>query len=889
MLGLPASTGSKWISTSPLYPGDLFHNMGCYWPVPDYTQPYWEMAHAAAEKYAYGSANARAAYRKVAMFYDAASSGPDLIPLIMAYPDRVIEHARRFTTDSDVPYLTARRATDVLDPELMQSVFATNYRRNVTASAVAAQAMRDTYIVGPAHREQMLRALQSKHSILRGISFEDAIFEMHLWGPFCLLEATRGIYGNTAAWSFNAPIEKALGHAIQYGSVTPLMLRHGTNFDVTDIWNRPVPVVDQAWEDARGLVDVVGSKVKLFTGEGVSFRFETAVALLLSRFMHDEFYRSGNRELEAGRAHDIVKKHYASEDDQQRFAHLKELMLPYMAEFCDWPTLHRILDKDPSLKAYWDEYVVPARSRLKPEADIESAILGYLPRGGYDSTSLRRKVEERRDPPRRLQFALQTLPQMAHGQHLDPFDRHFDPKLFNDRSFARLGGTSSPQDDPDPDHYTRGQAAAVMTIAELLHAGLPPADAPRTVLYLDDAASGVRSADFAAKNRIDQQAEQAAIFDPLADGGHSFAEDVAAENQADFMDRVQALALGPNYADWRNDFRIGNVVPASDVRRSLDMYTGYREGTKTMFHKALVTEGPLKLGGDVEAAITRRWIGLELNGLVLVPGEVSDRACRYIAEGVLAATGLTPRTHEGGRYQFEFFMDDDVHLPPQRREAPRKLDLADLMIHVGSRAKRVLDAPHPAKNRDLLVTTARLMQIYEMLIDPAHCNMRTERDGRSGKDTKFSIINWNQVDPSFVDFALHQPGMPVFALSDASTRGERADYEAFVADPDYQAFANDRLNTAEWLDDPGKKAKLAYMTWFYMRAAVIETPKMDIPVTGNLLVKGAHAFDRDDTVNLPDDYQKARSWWHNISAIERANILGQHKTLRVHGPNVAVP
>ncbi len=94
MQSLAASTGSKWIANKPLYPGDLFNNHGCYWPVPDYTDPYWRKAHVFAEKFSYGRSEAKAGYREQSMFYAPASSGPAIIREIMSYPARFIEKAR---------------------------------------------------------------------------------------------------------------------------------------------------------------------------------------------------------------------------------------------------------------------------------------------------------------------------------------------------------------------------------------------------------------------------------------------------------------------------------------------------------------------------------------------------------------------------------------------------------------------------------------------------------------------------------------------------------------------------------------------------------------------------------------------------------------------------
>ena len=896
MQSLAASTGSKYIVNSPLYPGDLFNNHGCYWPVPDYRADYWQMAHAAAEKFAYGRSNAKAMHTKQAMFYASASSGRDLMAEIIMYPDRCIDHARRMSTDNDLPYLTMRRAADVLDPQRMAHIFKMNYQRNMVASVVASQHMRDTFVVGPPHREQMLRSVSERHSVLRGIHFEDAIFEKHLWLPYCLFDATTGIYDGDHAWSFNAPIEKALANSIQYGSTVPLYARHGHSFDVKDIWGREVSIVDQAWEDARALIDITGTTVRLADGSDVNFRAETCAALLLVRLMHDHQYRSGEGFLDRDRAHPIVKQHYDNLKDTERMDRLKTRILPYMAEFCNWPTLHRILDNDPALKAFWNDHVSPTRKNLRSTHEIETEILSYLPRGGYDNASLRQKVQERRDPPRAFSMAQVDLRSSSHGQHIFPFDTGYDPKRFNDRNFARLGGVADPmRDDPNCGFYAPEQSAALMTLAEFLPDGLPPVKAPRTLLYLDDAVSGVRSAEFTHKHHIDQLSEQSALIDPLANGGNGFAIASAAETREDFSDRIRSLGMeftrqgepqNPNEA-WRAAHGVGNIIPASDVRKSLDMYSGYREGTETMFHRALAANVPLTLESDVEQTVIRRMIDLDLDGIIIAPGEMSGSSYRYLVEGALAATGLTKRPREGGRFQFEFFMDWSSYLPPPLRQPPEKLDLADLIIHLGLKTKHALDKRNPPKDRDLYVSMARLLDFYEMLIDPVNGNATTERHERTGKDTQHSIIDTKQIDPAFIGFTLYQPGAPNLALTDILRRGEHSDYDAFLQDPDYQSFLNNKLDVAAWRQDPVQKAKLAYMTWFYMRAHELGDVRTKLPVVGHLLTKGIRAFDSDDLIDLPDQYRDARNWWHNLAAKEKTNILGLSRTMRVQGPALA--
>ncbi len=896
------STGSKWISETPLYPGDLIHNMGCYWPRPDYDDAFWKMQHMNAEKFTYGRSRAKYGYPKQAMFYYPASSGRKPVELAQRYPEKILEHSLSLTqeNDGDGPYMTTQRIVDALDPSVVRpEVFAQNYRNSMIASAIAANnlrdpetGLRDTYVVGPAHREELFRSMKEFHPIMRGTVYEDAIFEAHLWGPSCLLDFTHGIYDGEHAWSRYGAVEKGVGLAIQYGSLLPIAVREGQNFDVVDLNGKPVSILDQTWEDARGLVDVVGTKVE-YQGEEYRFRAETQAALLVSRFMHDEMYRSNSTELQRGQEHETVKAHYADKAEMAKFAELKEMMLPYLAEYCNWPTLHQILDRDPHLKKYWDEHVVPSAPNLKPEAEIEEAVMSYLPRGGFSGGDLSKKITSRRDPVVLKQdFPLHDIPLTPQGQHVNAFARDLDPTIFNDRNFARLGGTSNPHDEPDPDHITFEQAACMMSLPEFLHDGIPPLDLPRTLIYLDDAGAGVRPAAFHEEHGTDHPGEISALFDPLAEGGSTFAEAVAAENGADLQDRVRDLTLGKDYAAWRTENKIGNIIPLSDFQASMATYEGRREGTDTEVHESLAADGPMKNSADAVETMVRRHIDLEAHGLVLPTGEMPDRNYRYLMESVNAILGKTPRTYSGGKYQHEIFMDHDYWKPPQHRNTDQplqKMDFLDVYIYVGMKAKAALDEPNPAKRRDLMVTAMRMTDLYERIIDPARRNVHTVRDAFSGKDSSKMDIDLNNiVDKSFVGFALHLPGLPDVVDADPEVRSQHPEYDAMFKDPEFQAFANDDLDYAEYMGDPDKRAKLGQMMWFYMRGLAIPTdkPGVNLPVSGMLLAKGIHAADRFDLQDLHPEYMKAHELRKTMQARARTNIFGQGG-VNVEGPVVS--
>lgn len=876
----PLSTrGLHYISKKPLYDGDLMHNMGCYWPVPDYGDKYWQLQTLNAEKFALGRSRARWGYDKQAMFYYPASSGRASYELAARFPQRILEHSLRLSDpEKDGAFMTTQRLAEAVDPALIKAeVFDRNYRDNMAQTEIAASNLRDTYIVGPAHREQLLRALKDYHPVLRGTSYEDATFELHLWGPSCLFDFTQGIYGGGHAWSRNAAMEKAVGLAIQYGSKLPLDLRDGKSFDVVDIYGRPVSILDQAWEDARHIVDVTGMKVP-FGGSDFRFRSEPAVALMAVRFMHDHCYRTRTGDLDIERAGAQVKAHYDDPKEVQAMHDLRDVMAPYMAALCDTPTVRAILEQDKALEAYWDEHIAPRALEFTAdsEQEAEAFVLGYMPRGGFANADLLAKAERSRDPlsaPRKS-YHLAARPHASVGQHENPFEERFNPRLYDDRPFARLGGASDPDQPVDFQHMNFAQAAVLTSMAEFRHDGLAPRDRPRTYMYLDDPECGPWADAFKAKNGIAHPKEIKAAFDPLARAGETFVNSAGKDAKAAYSKRLDELMRGNSFKDWRVDNKLGNIIPYSDFKAALDRYREKRPKTGLSYDKALGVAGSPKMPDLALDALVRRSIDMELDGMILPDGDLSARGYRYMTEGVKAALGLTPRAYEGGAHQFEFYLDfDDAE--------PRKLDMADLIIIYGTNIKATLEQDNPPPLKDQYVAMARLLDMYEMVMDPGRRNKRLERDPHTGEDIEVPLIDLYNVDPSFVEFEAHAPALPVMAAQ-AGKKASNVAMETFESDPDYQAFRAGTLQTDSWTNNPARKAKLAKMIWYWMRAE----PAQGVgPVNGNLLRRGIQAFDHQDLKDLPPEYKAAKDWWENLNARARTRVL-ERGVIHAQGPSI---
>ncbi|MFN3701283.1 MAG: hypothetical protein ACK4VI_07165 [Alphaproteobacteria bacterium] len=886
-----STTGSKYISETPLYPGDLINNTALYWPRPDFTDPMWKMLQMNAEGFTQDSSRAHAFHKK-AMMYCSISGGFKGYELAEQYPHKILEGSRRFIEAGDHEFMTIQRLQEVLGSRLMApEVFARNGLLNQTATEFAARNMPQFYVAGPDDREGHLRALHQIHAMMRGAGYQDATFEMGIWGPECLLEFDRGIYFGDHAWSRNACPEKAVALAVQYGARLPLDAREGASYDIVDIHARPVSIVDQAWEDARHLVDVVER----------GFRSEPSAALLAARFMYDELWRSNAPLLSQKYAADQVKSHYASPAEIEKMDKLKAVMMPYLAERCNWPTLGKILNNDTHLKGFWEEHIAPSRAKLLQIPEVETFILPYLPRGGFESQQLKLKVEQRADPQqKRVAFSLAHTPARPLGLHEHPFDTAFDPKLFNDRNFARLGGTKNPDHTPDNDHLTFDQAASIM-IVNAMRKARRPVQGAKTYLMLDDADSGLMAAAFDEKHNISDQRSAKTAFDPLAKGSQTFAMEVAADHSFQIENGIYTLmGKSPKFQDWRAQNDLGNIVTVSDFRKAGAKYKNRRGALDAEMRQGISADGPIEMSAAGIETCVRRFATLAADGIILKPGKINALEARIIGDAVLSAVGLVDKPHEGGKFKCDFYMWHDYLEDPLTQEPPQRLDLGDLILHLGIQIKANLESKNPAPMPEHNITLARLLEVYEMLVDSGRRNMITTRDPKSGKDHQEQIIDWTQVAPDFIlDLIENEPGGVNLGDLDIHRIGDNPVLDKFLQDPEFIAFGKaEKTKTADdyapYAQDPVQKAKLVRMMWGWMRAVPMFT-KPDaksaatpLPVTGHLTTKGMMGIDDFSLRDLHEDYRAGRDAMENLTAKARKNVFGSGVIHLDNTPSISV-
>jgi hypothetical protein len=504
-------------------------------------------------------------------------------------------------------------------------------------------------------------------------------------------------------------------------------------------------------------------------------------------------------------------------EDRARMQRLKDLMIPYMAEKCDWKTLHDALGKDPHLKQYWDEKVAPAAE--KPAPNTLEQLFSYQPRGGFMHPEYHPMIRERRDVPEVREFTTAGKKRRPLGAHEDPFDLKWRAKIFEDYSFERLGPVGDPSKKPDMDHLNYEQAASYIVMTAVKKSR-PPLDGSKTLLYLSNPASGIRAAQYFHEHDIRHWPDAGTHRDPMKGPAKTFYESVVGENAEDYVHRLHELM---RMEKWRKEQDVGRIMPMSDFTADATReFERRRKAIGADRREALATPGQRKLGGAAEACL-KRYIDHEADGIIIPAGPLLEQSqYRYVTEALLVATGQVERPYSGGKYGMEFFYDDETGKPP------RRMDLGDLVLLAGATVEKALDEGNPPRLRAAYVSMARLLDVDEKRIDPARCNVAAHMDFPSGKQHKREIIDWTQVD---------------------------------AANPGFTAFLT---------EDPAK-AKQVNDLWQRLRGA--EAPGTGAPVRGKLLIRGIHAFDDADLKDLPPEYRKAKDWWENLNAREKANVF----------------
>lgn len=577
---------------------------------------------------------------------------------------------------------------------------------------------------------------QSDNAFSQGAGFQDWTFE-HWWVPIVML--SHGMALKTGhAHSWNGNHEEITGDLIQLGFLDHLRDQEGKDYDIVDAeTGEAVPLADRAWETSKHLFYVIEN----------GFRPSLAIAAFAIRDQIDEWLRNGNGppELDLDKVHPILKDRSPAE--LKRFDSLKKDMRRYIAENCaDW--MEDFYEQDPHLKAYFEEYILPAKkSRTMTAAQkqkLEDKLFNYQPVGGfnYPGRVVKTTGAKLTESPLKDSFSVSSRQAKRRGS-----DGHYfteESKLFNDEHFKDL----SPW-----------EKAALRFVIPCMEVFRLPEAAPRTAFFAAHPKGGELAADYAEKFGVTWTKEARTIKEPTE--ADSFYNVVEVENAK--RDRESLSEIASESEMQRRG--IQHVVGTQDM---LDL----RSAAET-YRTAIAAQGDPKLSSRAFLAMQLEWFNRNASSLVLRPGwENHPDDVALVVEAVKMATGLKDGAFDGAAYRMEIFEYD----AQASGDKMRKLDMHDIVSTLGAKVEQYLDGnlsyiqdelgisvedfaaaqaagqipegmdvPAPAKEE--ILALARLLKITDMFVDPSRVNHYIGEDKSTGHKSKSAeIIDWTHVD-----------------------------------------------------------------------------------------------------------------------------------------------
>ncbi len=832
----------------PLYEGDLINNIKFYYPEPEWDTPDFRMMSQNAEWVTSTASRFTGAYQRKGFMVAPVSTDWLGIYFVNRYKDKIIENSlAKMGKEFNEGFLTQQRMVDVLPPEIYQNDL---IARNMELQKNAGERIR-RHTVGenlalllPAHKEGFIRNQASMHALTLGLNREDWCFEIFDYGPRLHLEVTDMFSYGPKSYSRLGALEQAVSVPMRYGHPFPLIHRKNINMNVRDIYGRPIGPRDELHEDVKALFDLVDN----------GLRAESTAALVLQRMMYDQWMLHGTGPINPDWAHPDVKAHYNDKKEVQAMKELTEATMDWMAENCDWPTLHAALENDvgESLSDFWDAHIAPRKDpnittdkKADMDKNMREMLFSYLPRGGWEGHPVyASKIKTRRDKTKLSSKWRGPSPRATVGSHHNAFAPQYAPKMFNDDhrgGFMSLGRTDGKRAEIDPANMTVEQAAALGALYAQKEY-LPPLEAPRTLLYLGDPKSGMRAAKWMHENGVADFTEPK--DDLFSDAKKRRFSEVTADAAEDYEKAIlRLLDNKPAHKEWRETYGIGNIVGLDFASNTIGELGKTREALNAERREAFAAPGGNRLS-DVPSVINMRGIDHLYDGVILPAGPLTtETQYRYLVHALQAMLGQTERDYSGGQFRSRIFYDET-----NGREPPRELDLADIILLLTHNVSRDLDSPSPVGNRWAVLSAMRAMHILEMspVIDVGRLNHTIKRDAFTGGERKSNIIDWTQVA------AEH---------------------------PELLAFIN---------DEPEKlKAVRAIYDDLMLRdySSIQADTGILPPVRGKLLVKGAGFLGLDDFEGLPERYRDAKKWHDNIGHKINWNTVNQN-TLGITGPNI---
>ncbi len=685
------------------------------------------------------------------------------------YKDKILRATQERTGDS---YLTTQNLRRMVAPdEMMSRVIYPNREHDFHSANHAESVFRDDAIIVPIEFENVPRTQKSNHALSQGASFQDWTFE-HWWVTRLITKMDSGLFGGQGCYSRYGNMEYLTQDLIQCGFLDDVRKDFGRvpgkKFDITDDYGNAVSFVDRVWENAKHIVDV--------TERG--FRADLAVAGLMAQFQLDDWLRGDDSgPLDRKKAHPSLVRR--SKQELKRMDQLKTIMLPYITEKClGWADFA----SDPHLKDFIDRNITDAElPPCKDTAAIKKTLWGYQGRGAYIAP----------------EYAA-IAPEYAAANNNEPAPRSAMPDYFTARATKRRSteghyfkAGADLFDDHHFDQLSQWEQAALPFAMGAIESFRLPENAPRSLFLIAEPKGGARAAGFMKSHKISWLKEAYSAEDQT-DKKSGFYKNVIAGNIADIPRQRDRLAAdeaikGRNIKNIVTSLNFINIAKAAEDNRSF-----------------VAAPGPQKLSPRARLALMMEWMNRNSEAVALRRDWARHHDEVALAtRALMIATGLVKRPYEGGAHRMEILCFDEARKNP----AVQKCDLGDMILTLGAEVSQMLSQNEPPPAREHYVSMARMLQIFDMYLDPARLNYEHVTNDQTGEVTKSEIISWKNVEPSLMRFC-HEDLSKMQAVKEMRDDIRHQLLEAGIVyfnENDIKGLGDDYK--AAWLEARGKDAE----------------------------------------------------------------------------------
>lgn len=600
------------------------------------------------------------------------------------------------------PVLTTQDLSKITPKsELVARVILPNINQNLDLAERTAHTFPDHAVWAPAFSEAVERLKASNFGVTLGASTPDWAFE-EFYIPLIITRVSLMVAGLDHAHSRWANNEDLAATQTQMGFFEDVRDARSDPLFCVDVVGRKIALADRAWERARA---IVYQAIK-------GFEYDVALASLAGEFQYHRWLKEGTR---SSRLHpDLADR---SREDIGRLDHLENLMLPLMANdrrFSQWVNW----SCDADLKKYHEQNIYPLEGAKYDPHKAILEIAGYLPVGGFEYPSFEGIFKPKTGIENRA-ASLSALPLARPDMRRHSTQPYFAPRarIFEDHTF----------DDLNTSEREQGSLNYILSTFESARL---PVQAPRALFLIAAIKGGENAKDFAAERGFDFIKEVQSV------DGALYAKSVIERRRAQRESIVSALLSNQDIikAGYSAIYGTHTVDYLTQILARYPEFNA-RDGERSLTSQAKLLAATEILDRHASGAVIPRGWQYDSDDIALT------------LRAFMIQMGLIERPSHGDQAGFVVLrqLQDGQFSPASVFDV-----LPDLLDRIES------DLNVKAFHRETLVSTARLIHLFDLVDNPGHMNVTRIKDQKTGLTHQEQITDFANLTGVYGTHALGQ-------------------------------------------------------------------------------------------------------------------------------------